>query len=136
MAEKFFAIDPQALIRFLESCGFKQLDIPGEKVYVRHHHACQHLMVKVYTTITSMGVIRECGADAIRVCAIFDNGERNFGVGKFPPIHRKAPDDLSTEEKHKILFGRVYEKMRDAYKRCNEWVWKNNGSQKRSVRNR
>jgi hypothetical protein len=124
MSEKFFEVDTEAFKKFLSELGFTQLDCPGEIVYVRHHHKSRSLMVKVYTTIPPRRKkARACGSDAVRIAAVFDNGIRDFGIGRFPRVYRRVPDHLMTkEEQQKFFFDRVLKRMRIAYKRCNDWL--------------
>lgn len=125
MADKYYAFNPDNFENFLASKGFGPTNHHYEIVYVRRHHKCPHLFVKVYTTISVDRGTRASGADAIRVVAIFDNGQRSFGVGKFPKIYRKAPEEISEAEKQNLLFERVLVRMREAYARCNEWCKQN-----------
>lgn len=123
MSETYFEMDSKAFEDFLKSCGFTRTVQHNEVVYFRLHHKLPHLMVKIYTTISDNSqTSRSRGADAIRIVAVFDNGERSFGVGKFPRVYRRAPHDLSQADKQKLLHERTYNRMRDAYARCNEWL--------------
>lgn len=121
MTEKFFEFNSEAFLDFLSSKGFKKIENSGEIVYARSHDKFPFLKIKIYTTISGTSV-RRSGSDAIRIVAIFDNGQRNFGIGKFPRIYRRAPEHLSIEEKNKFLFERVLLRLREAYARCNQWL--------------
>lgn len=111
----FVSIPAQAIEDFLKSKGFSRTLCRNEVVYVRLHASCADVMVKVYTSIrTGQGSARRRGKDSIKVCTVFDNGRRSFGIGKFPRIHR-------TGSVEKVL-ERTLERMRAAYKRGSEWL--------------
>lgn len=123
MANIYTELNAAAFENFLQSHGFQRVDTRTEIVYIRRHHRYQHLIVKVYTSLSpDASIARSCGSDAIRVVAIFDNGQRSFGVGKFPRVYRSAPHDLSFEDRQAYVFNKALERMRDAYARCNEWL--------------
>lgn len=125
MAEKYFELEPTELENFLKGLGFERTTQHREVVYVRRHHICPTLFVKIYTSISTENQVRERGSDAIRICSVFDNGEKSFGVGAFPRIYRKAGEHLTKEEKTSLLFDRIRVRLREAYARCNEWSKKN-----------
>jgi hypothetical protein len=60
-----------------------------EVVYIKRSTVDPSLMIKVYTSIRDGATaVRAAGRDAIRVCVVWDNGVRSFGVGKFDPVMR------------------------------------------------
>lgn len=122
MSLRFVELDTIAFENFLATKGFIRTVVHNEVVYVRHHERFRHLMVKVYTTIRDDNrQTRQCGADAIRVAAVFDNETRSFGIGAFPRVFRSAPVDLPETARQQYVFDRVLLRMRMAYKRCTDW---------------
>jgi len=114
----FVSVPAQAIEDFLKSKGFTRTLCRNEVVYVRAHDRCPDLKVKVYTSIrTGAGSARNCGKDSIKVCAVFDDGRRSFGVGRFPRVHRTG----ST----RAVLERTLERMRAAYARCSQWLREN-----------
>jgi hypothetical protein len=100
---------------FLESKGFTRTVQYREVVYVRPHDKNPDVKVKVYTSIrVGAAQARSKGADSIKVCTVFDNGRKSFGLGKFPRVHRTGSSSAVLE--------RTLERMRDAYKRGTEWI--------------
>lgn len=123
MSTRFVEVTSEKLESFLQEKGFRREVQNREVVYVRDHHIDTSVKVKVYTTIsTGAAQVRSCGADAIRVCTVFESPSASFGVGKFPKILRTAPSDLSEEERVQHLFERLVQRMRSAYARANEYV--------------
>ena len=111
----FVSVPAQAIEDFLRSKGFSRTLCRNEVVYVRLHASCADVMVKVYTSIrTGQGSARRRGKDSIKVCTVFDNGRKSFGIGKFPRIHRTGSVEGVLE---RTLGG-----MRDAYRRGSEWL--------------
>jgi hypothetical protein len=124
MSPRFVEVSSEKLEGFLVSKGFRRDVQSHEVIYIRDHHIDSNVKVKVYTTL-SVGArqARSCGSDAIRVVTIFDNGRgKSFGVGKFPKLLRTAPAGLSDEARVQVLLDRLYERMREAYARANEFV--------------
>lgn len=100
---------------FLQSKGFERTVQYQEVVYVRAHEKDRDVKVKVYTSIrVGAAQARRCGSDSIKVCTVFDNGRKSFGIGKFPRIHRTGSPAAVLE--------RTYDRMKDAYKRGSEWI--------------
>lgn len=123
MSDRFVTLDKEAFEKFLLEKGFTKTETTNEVVFVRKHHKVPELQVKVYTSIAvGRKQSRECGDDAIRVVAVWDNGQRSFGVGKFPRVYRTAPLDMTDSERQQHVFDRVLVRMREAYARCNEWI--------------
>ena len=111
----FVSVPAQAIEDFLQSKGFVRTVQRSEVVYVRGHDRDPNVKIKVYTSIrTGAGSARRRGKDSIKVCTVFDNGRRSFGIGKFPRVHRTG----STEK----VLERTLERMRAAYRRANQWL--------------
>lgn len=114
MTKRYVEVPAEAIETFLQEKGFTRTVQRSEVVYERRHHECNNLKVKVYTSIRDGNVkVRKCGADAIKVCAVYESTKKSFGVGKFPHVLRTG----STE----AVLERTLERMRAAYARCNDW---------------
>lgn len=100
---------------FLQSKGFTRTVQYQEVVYIRRHEENPNVLVKVYTSIrVGASQARNRGADSIKVCTVFDNGHKSFGLGKFPRVHRTGSPQLVLE--------RTLTRMRMAYARGSEWI--------------
>lgn len=120
---RFVEVSRDQLESFLQAQGFRREVQGDEVVYLRDNHIDPNVKVKVYTSLTAgSNRVRACGADAIRVCTVYDNGQRSFGVGKFPKLLRTAPEGLDPEGRVQVLLTRLYERMRDAYARGNQFI--------------
>lgn len=121
---RYVEVSRERMEAFLQEKGFRREVQSREVVYIRDHHLDKNVKVKVYTTLTAgANQVRECGADAIRVVTIFDNGQgKSFGVGKFPKLLRTASEDLTEEQRVQAVLDRLYDRMREAYARANEFV--------------
>ena len=118
MPNHYINLDAAKFETFLQSKGCHRLVMErhgDEVVYVRAHDKAKFLFIKIFTSIKEgETTARECGGDAIRVVCIFDNGTRNFGIGKFPRVYRTGSQEKVQE--------RTLDRMRDAYARLNEWL--------------
>ena len=86
-----------------------------EVVYVRSSVRNPDVKIKVYTSIrVGRSAARGNGKDSIKVCVVFDNGRRAFGIGKFPRVHRTGSPEA--------VLARVLERLKAAAKRANEWI--------------
>ena len=111
----YVEVPAQDIEDFLSSKGFERTVHCQEVVYVRAHDRDPDVKVKVYTSIrTGAQSTRARGADSIKVCTVFDNGRKSFGIGRFPRVHR-------TGSAGKVL-KRTYQRMREAYARGSEWL--------------
>lgn len=120
---RFVEVTREQLEGFLQAQGFRRAVQGDEVVYLRDNHNDPNVKVKVYTSLTAgSNRVRACGVDAIRVCTVFENGERSFGVGKFPKLLRTAPEGLDHGARVKVLLNRLYERMREAYARGNQFI--------------
>lgn len=103
---------------WLQKKGFERTVQRQEVVYVRRSRRDRAVQLKVYTSIRlGQQAVRGRGKDAIRVCVVFDNGRRSFGIGKFSPVFRVT----STES----VLRRLEERLRSAALRGNEWMDRN-----------
>lgn len=106
---------------FLKAKGFSRSVYYNEVVYSRDHDENPNVKIKIYTSIrVDQAVVRACGADSIKVCAIFDDGRKKFGVGKFPHVLR-----VGSEQE---VLDRMLGRMRQAYKRGSDWLAQQQGS--------
>ena len=127
--ERFVKVNSANFETFLQSHGFEKSIQGKEVVYIKAHEKKKNLYVKVYTTIDALltpnvnDVARECGDDAIRVVAIYDDGKgKSWGIGKFQRVYRTAPVGLSDSERERAVFIRTLDRMRLAYGRLNQWA--------------
>jgi hypothetical protein len=128
---RFVEIPRAALEAAFAAAGFAPEACGSEVVFVRQHHRCQHLQVKVYSTLSvHSDETRGCGEDAIRVVAAYERdvpayGDRparrvSYGIFKGPRLHRTAPVNLAPEARVAAVIKRAIERARAAYAACNE----------------
>lgn len=111
----YVPVPAQDIEDFLQSKGFARTVQYQEVVYVRAHEKSPDVKVKVYTSIrVGAAQARNRGADSIKVCTVFDNGRKSFGIGKFPRVHRTGSPAAVLE--------RTLERMKEAYRRGSEWI--------------
>lgn len=111
----FVEVPAERLLGFLREKGFVEAPhrARAEVVFERAHQFETRLKVLVYTSVRRGAVrARAKGKDAIRVCAIFDDGERSYGVAKLPRVHRTGSVEAVLE--------RLLARAREAYAACNE----------------
>ena len=92
----------------LHQSGFHRVSVRGfEEVYERKIQG--PVSVRVYTTIdTRTGVVRGCGKDAIRICAVSTNKEgETRGLAKFKRVNRAGDMDA--------IVTRTLTRMREAW---------------------
>lgn len=119
---KYVEVNRNKMIHFLEACGFGRRVVGNELVFVRAHHVCGDVWVKVWTTLPSTEGknTRGKGLDAIRVTAAYESedriyqGKKNFGLLKTSRVFRTGTEQA--------VLDRLYERMREAYARTNAWV--------------
>jgi hypothetical protein len=112
---QYVAIAASALQNFLESRKFVQSFCGREIVYIRRSSRNPDVCIKVYTSIkVGERTVRASGRDSIKVCCVFDNGRRSFGIGKFPPV-------LRVDSEASIL-ARLDARIRAAAARATEWM--------------
>jgi hypothetical protein len=106
---------------FLKAKGFSRSVYYNEVVYSRDHDENPNIKIKVYTSIrVGQTVVRGCGADSIKICTVFDDGQTRRGVGKFPHVLR-----VGSEQE---VLDRMLGRMRQAYKRGSDWLAQQQGS--------
>jgi hypothetical protein len=131
-SERFVSVNSANFEAFLQSHGFERSIQGKEVVYIRRHRnpKLANLQVKVYTTITAIlpgsnenHTARDCGDDAIRVIAIYDDGKgKSFPLGKFQRVYRTASASLSDSDREQAVFTSTLDRMRLAYARLNDWA--------------
>lgn len=102
------------VVALLTKCGFVKQNRPGtyEDVYALPVNDETHngrINVLVYTSVEK-GEIRECGTDAIRICAVYsakDGKERGIAAAE-KRVNRVG--DMSA------IVDRMHQRMRDVYK--------------------
>ena len=118
MSARYVAV-PAATIRSqLLAAGFRLLPAgSGEEVYERAHDRDARYTVKVYSSIQrGAAEVRECGEDAIRVVAIFADGQfhwpaREVPIFKATRVHRAGSVEA--------VLDRMIERAREAYAAIN-----------------
>ena len=114
----YVKVPAQAIEDFCKSKGFTRTTQRNEVVYVRASTRNPDVKIKVYTSIREgRAAARGNGKDSIKVCVVFDNGRKSFGIGKFPRVHRTG----STE----AVLGRVLDRLKVAAARATEWIGQN-----------
>ncbi len=108
-------VPADTIIAFLKSKGFTERDAMkvrgNEIVYERAHKVDSRYKVLIYTSVRrGATVARGIGKDAIRVCAIFEQGSDSRGICKLPRVHRTGTVDG--------VLQRVLERAREAYQKC------------------
>ncbi len=113
--ERFVEVGAEKLCRMLVVKGFTRGVQHSEVIYTRTHSKVPAIKVVVYTSI-SVGSVkaRAKGADAIRVCTIYDDGSKSFGIGKFPKVLRTGSEDA--------VLTRIGERIRLALIRGGEYA--------------
>lgn len=118
----YIAVPAATIEGFLQAKGLERSVYYNEVVYTQTHGDNPNIKIKVYTSIrTGQAVVRGNGQDSIKVAAIYDDGAKRFGVGKFPHILR-----VGSEQE---VLDRIQERLNAAYKRGSEWL-----SQQQTVR--
>jgi hypothetical protein len=111
----FIAVPAKDLEDFLQKHSFVRGKQRDEVVYTRHSKVDPALHIKVYTSIRDgQAQVRASGRDAIRVCVVWDNGQRSFGVGRFPPVFRVTSVQSVLE--------RLDIRLREAAQRAKDWL--------------
>ena len=125
----YIEIKSDVIESFLKSKGFVRGIQGAEIVYDRKHSDNPNITIRVYTSIRNGSeAARAVGKDAIRITAFFDDGKKSFGMFKGTRVYRVTSE--------KAILERMYERMQEAYKICNQWILKNNGSLANSHRER
>jgi len=115
MATRYVPVSAQSIENLLSSKGFTRTVQNREVVYVFAHKMDPSVKVKVYTSLrVGADMARGCGQDAIRVCTVFENDQKSFGIGKFPKVLRTGSEQA--------VLTRLLERAREAYLRGTEFV--------------
>lgn len=115
MAAHFVEIDSAAFEAFFQREGFTRSLSNYEVVYAKPLPANPKIVVKVFTSIREGdATVRDVGKDAVRVVAIFTNGEKTYPLFRGKRIHRTTSQESVQE--------RVLERIADAFARCAEWT--------------
>lgn len=111
-------VPAQDIEDFCKSKGFSRSTQRNEVVYSRRSRINPNVQIKVYTSIRiGRTQARANGKDSIKVCVVFDNGRKSFGIGKFPRIHRTGSPEA--------VLDRVLERLKLAAARATEWIAQN-----------
>lgn len=114
MASRYVEVSHAAFEAFLSGKGFARTVQGNEIVYVYSHLKNSALKIKVYTSLSDgASAARSCGKDSIKVCAVFDNGRKSFGIAKFPKVLRTGSEEGVLE--------RVIVRAREAFSSINRF---------------
>ena len=111
MTSRFVEVPASAIRERLVGAGFRLLASGGEEVYERAHDKDPRYTIKVYSSI-QRGVIRGCGADAIRVVALLTTPGKVYPIFKSARVYRTGTVEAVLE--------RMIERARQAYATCSE----------------
>lgn len=115
MGASYVEVPAQAIEGLLAGMKFERKVQREEVVYERRSSRNPDVVMKVFTSIrVGRSAVRGCGKDSIKVAVVFDNGRKQFGIGRFSPVFRVA----SVES----VLSRLRERMVEATKRANEWI--------------
>ena len=111
----YVEVPAESILAFLTTHGFTERDASkvkgNEIVYERGHKVDSRYKVLVYTSVRRGAQrARGLGKDAIRVCAIFEQGSDSRGLCKLPRVHRTGTVEG--------VLGRVLSRAREAYQKC------------------
>lgn len=115
MGATFISLDAKKLENFFAKHGFVRGVQGNEVIFTRLHDKNKNLQVKVYSSLTDgLNKVRGCGKDAIRVCAVFDDGNKSFGIKGSTRVFRVGEESR--------LYDRLHKRMQEAYGQCNSWL--------------
>lgn len=121
MAARYVEVSREAIESFLRSKHFERSVQGTTVVYLFRHLRDPRVIVKVYTSLrVGSRYARRCGEGSIRVATVFDDGQRSFGVGKFPKVLRTGSEQL--------ILDRVYSRIREAYRRGSDFIRMNSAA--------
>ena len=114
MTTRFVEVPADAIRQRLAAAGFELMEgASSEEVYLRIHDKDDRYAIKVYSSIQRGAQrARKCGADAIRVVALFQPQDKVYPLFKSARVYRTGTVEAVLE--------RVMERARAAYARCNE----------------
>jgi hypothetical protein len=116
VSSRYVAVPAPAIRERLAGAGFRLLPPDSfsreEEVYERKHDRDSRYSIKVYSSISrgDRGV-RGCGADAIRVVALFTPRDKSYPVFKASRVYRTGSIEA--------VLDRMIERAREAYAACN-----------------
>jgi hypothetical protein len=112
MTSRFVEVPASAIRERLAAAGFELMEATyGEEVYLRVHDKDDRYAIKVYSSILRDRVAG-CGADAIRVVALFQPRDKVYPIFKSARVYRTGTVAG--------VLDRMVERAREAYVRCNE----------------
>lgn len=122
MTSRFIEVPAAAIRERLTAAGFGLLPAEhGEEIYKRFHDKNAQYSIKVYSSIQrGAAEARGCGADAIRVVALFESRGKVFPIYKSKRVYRTGTVEA--------VLDRMIERAREAYVRCNEHRRERNGA--------
>jgi hypothetical protein len=119
VSARFVAVPAAAIRERLAAADFRLVPADhGEEVYERAHDKDARYTVKVYSSIQrGAAEVRDCGADAIRVVALFADARfrwpaRVVPIFKATRVHRAGSVEA--------VLDRMVERAREAYAAINQ----------------
>ena len=114
MTSRYVEVPAAAIRERLAAAGFSLLPAShGEEVYQRTHKVDSRYTIKVYSSIQrGAQAARGCGADAIRVVALFTPRDKTYPIFKSARVYRTGSVAAVLE--------RMIERAREGYARCIE----------------
>jgi hypothetical protein len=114
VTSRFVEVPASAIRERLAAAGFELMEsTSGEEVYLRIHDKDDRYAIKVYSSIQrGASRARKCGADAIRVVALFQPQNKVYPLFKSARVYRTGSVEAVLE--------RMLERAREGYARCNE----------------
>ena len=118
MSARFVAVPATTIRERLAAAGFRLLPATsGEEVYERAHDKDARYTIKVYSSIQrGAEEVRDCGADAIRVVAIFADSKFHWPAREVPIFKATRVHRAGTVE---AVLDRMIERAREAYAAIN-----------------
>jgi hypothetical protein len=111
---RFVDVPAAAIRERLVAAGFRLNPAShGEEIYERAHKVDARYTIKVYSSIQrGANGARGCGADAIRVVALFTPRDKSYPIFKSKRVYRTGSVEA--------VLDRMIERAREGYARCVE----------------
>lgn len=92
--DRFVEVPSPVLVAFLEKLKFSPTRVGNEVVYERASGQCEHMKLRVYTSIrVGEENARGLGKDAIKVAAFYKRGTYSKGIAKVARVYRTGTVD-------------------------------------------
>lgn len=101
-----------AIIDMLESKGFRQSIVSGERVFERNHESDERLKVRIWSTIFDVPNHRPRTHKTINIYSVFETNYRTYTLGLY---------SVPIVKNQQIVLDTILEAARNAYRRATEW---------------